>query len=506
MSVEPQDDSGDDEAGRLAALRALELLDTAPEQELDELIRLASYIAKAPMSALSLVDAERLWFKSRVGLDMPETAREASFCATAIQRPDEVTIVSDAAEDPRFRDQGFVKDDPNLRFYCGIPLQVDDGRAVGTVCVFDTVPRELDDEQIAALRLVAREVQQKLQRRAQIKRAAAAAREATQELGESERRFSLLVANVKDYAIFLLDPEGNIASWNGGAERTFGYAEDEVLGRHFGLFYPPEDLRLGKPSEELRLATSTGTYEEEGVRLRRDGTPFWVTTTLSPVRDEDGLLQGFAKVTRDITERRDANEKLQGAFKEAIVRLSAAAEFRDEDTGKHIERVGRYAELLARHIGLPEDRCVLIRLAAPLHDVGKIGIPDAILLKPGKLTADEFETMKDHASIGEKLLANSASELLDFAASIAASHHEKWDGSGYPRGLAGHAIPIEGRIVAVADVFDALTSARPYKSAMPIGEAIQILRDARGAHFDPDVLDAFLELSDQMAAVRVELE
>jgi putative two-component system response regulator len=171
-----------------------------------------------------------------------------------------------------------------------------------------------------------------------------------------------------------------------------------------------------------------------------------------------------------------------------------AVEFRDEDTGAHIERIGRFSTLLAEQIGLEEELCARMVHAAPLHDVGKVAIPDAILLKPGKLTAQERAIVETHAEEGHRLLKGSSSAILDLAATIALSHHEKWDGSGYPRGIVGEAIPIEGRIVAIADVFDALTSDRVYRKAFAVEEAVAMMRDERGRHFDPVLLDAFLEV------------
>src|ERR1700740_876060 len=182
------------------------------------------------------------------------------------------------------------------------------------------------------------------------------------------------------------------------------------------------------------------------------------------------------------------------AEREMVKRLSMAVEFRDEDTGAHIERIGRLSTLLAEQIGMDEVFCERMRHAAPLHDVGKVAIPDAILLKPGPLTPDERAIVETHAQEGYRLVRGSSSTILDMAATIALSHQEKWDGSGYPRGLKGEAIPIEGRIVAVADVFDALTSDRVYRKAFPVEEAVQMMRGQRGRHFDPVVLDAFMEV------------
>jgi methanogenic corrinoid protein MtbC1 len=171
-----------------------------------------------------------------------------------------------------------------------------------------------------------------------------------------------------------------------------------------------------------------------------------------------------------------------------------AVEFRDEDTGAHIERIGRFSTLLAEQVGMEREFCERMLHAAPLHDVGKVAIPDAILLKPGALTPEERAIIETHAEEGHRLLKGSSSAILEMAATIALSHQEKWDGSGYPRGLAGESIPIEGRIVAIADVFDALTSDRVYRRAYSVGEAVKIMREGRGSHFDPVLLDAFMEV------------
>jgi HD-GYP domain-containing protein (c-di-GMP phosphodiesterase class II)/methylmalonyl-CoA mutase cobalamin-binding subunit len=193
-------------------------------------------------------------------------------------------------------------------------------------------------------------------------------------------------------------------------------------------------------------------------------------------------------------ELRRALSELEIAQTETVRRLSMAVEFRDEDTGAHIERIGRLSTLLAEQIGMDQDFCEQLSHAAPLHDVGKVAIPDAILLKPGPLTAEERAIVETHAEEGHRLLRGSSSSILELATTIALSHQEKWDGTGYPRGLTGEAIPIEGRIVAIADVFDALTSDRVYRKAFPVEEAVQMMREQRGRHFDPVLLDAFMEV------------
>lgn len=191
----------------------------------------------------------------------------------------------------------------------------------------------------------------------------------------------------------------------------------------------------------------------------------------------------------------ERTKKLEESQTEVLERLAQAAEFRDDDTGQHTRRVGHSAALIARSAGLPEARVELVQRAAPLHDVGKIGIPDAILLKPGKLTPEEFEVMKTHTTVGSALLSGGHSAMVNTAQIIAHSHHERWDGTGYPQGLGAAEIPLEGRIVTIADVFDALTHARPYKTAWPLQEALAEIQRQSGRQFDPHLIEAFMVLA-----------
>jgi methanogenic corrinoid protein MtbC1 len=209
---------------------------------------------------------------------------------------------------------------------------------------------------------------------------------------------------------------------------------------------------------------------------------------------ENGRVALEDEIEHRTSELKRALSELEIAQAETVQRLSMAVEFRDEDTGAHIERIGRFSVLLAEHIGMDSEFCERLKHAAPLHDVGKVAIPDAILLKPGPLTPEERAIVETHAEEGHRLVRGSSSSILDMAATIALSHQEKWDGTGYPRGLKGEAIPIEGRIVAVADVFDALTSDRVYRKAFSIEEGVQMMREQRGRHFDPVLLDAFMEV------------
>jgi putative two-component system response regulator len=205
------------------------------------------------------------------------------------------------------------------------------------------------------------------------------------------------------------------------------------------------------------------------------------------------------KLERLVAERTAA---LESARAETIYRLARAAEFRDLETGEHIERVSRYCALVAGALGLPARECELLRLASPLHDIGKIAVPDHVLRKPGGLTQQERRLIESHAELGHQMLAGSEEPLLELAATLALTHHERYDGSGYPRGLAGESIPLVGRIIAVADVFDALASDRVYRRAMPLEQVLAQLRDGRGSQFDPRVLDAFLAVLPDVLAVR----
>ena len=195
-------------------------------------------------------------------------------------------------------------------------------------------------------------------------------------------------------------------------------------------------------------------------------------------------------------------EELRLAQEEMVERLSIAAEFRDDEAARHVQRMSRYCALIARRAGESGEHTELIRTASVMHDVGKIGIPDSILLKPGKLTPEERRIMEQHSEIGYRILSGARSGILTLAASIAWTHHERVDGTGYPRKIAGDDIPAEGRIAAIADVFDALTSNKVYKKAFPLDQALNIMREGRGTHFDSGLLDLFLDAIDEVVGIQ----
>ncbi len=216
---------------------------------------------------------------------------------------------------------------------------------------------------------------------------------------------------------------------------------------------------------------------------------------------EQLVSERTADLTVTIERLSRAERALRASQEEAIHRLAFAAEFRDPTTGAHIDRMSRTCEMLAMNRGLGPEKAELIRIASPMHDIGKIGVRDEVLGKPGKLTPSEMDEMRRHPVIGSEILAGSDSELLRLGGLIALTHHERWDGGGYPHGLVREQIPVEGRIVAIADVFDALTSERSYKPAFEVDHAVAIMTEESGSHFDPDLLDIFLDLVDDVVGL-----
>jgi putative two-component system response regulator len=217
---------------------------------------------------------------------------------------------------------------------------------------------------------------------------------------------------------------------------------------------------------------------------------------------ENAVQSGTDRLEDALQDLRLSENQVWVSQAETILRLARLVEFRDEETGHHIQRMSCYCEMLAVLLELPEQDRERLRLASQLHDVGKVAIPDGILRKHGKLTPSEREVIETHAEIGYEMLTGSTSDVVQVGATIALSHHERWDGGGYPRGLAGEAIPPEGRIAAIADVFDALTSDRVYRAAFPVGLAIDTMRADRGRHFDPEMFDTFMDALPEVEAIR----
>jgi HD-GYP domain-containing protein (c-di-GMP phosphodiesterase class II) len=380
---------------RLAALRDLGLLDTASEQAFDRLTQLAVSTLDVPMAAVSLVDENRRFLKSCVGMppgiaQRRETPLEGSHCCHVVHRGTAL-VIEDTRREPVTAGASPVP--AGTRAYAGVPLTTPGGHVVGAFCVMDRIPRRW-----------------------------------------SERELDLLTA----------------------------------------------------------LATLVMSEIELHTRRRRN-------------RRRDEELEGMVSERTASLERanrflRAARKDVSRSREETIRRLAGAIEARSGETGAHSHRMGVTCALLADRMDIDSSRVELIRMASPLHDVGKLAIPDSILNKPGPLSASERRVMETHAKIGHRMLAGSEEPLLQLAALVALTHHEQVDGQGYPEGLRGGDIPLEGRIAAVADVFDALTNDRVWRPAFTVEEAIEMMDAGRGTQFDPLVFDCLRDGLDQIPA------
>jgi len=288
-------------------------------------------------------------------------------------------------------------------------------------------------------------------------------------------------------------------------------ALEMISGQHFDIVVTDIDMPIMDGIELAKIIKSKFTADvivmtgqihsyqyDEIINL---GASDFVEKPFSPRE----MVLRINRVTRERNLKKEAtraHEALKESYIDSIHRLVMASEYKDEDTGDHIVRIGEYCLLMAKKLNLSKEFKETINYSAPMHDIGKIGIADKILLKPGKLTADEFEIIKTHTQIGARLLSNSKSKILQMAQEIAATHHEKFNGLGYPNQLKGIDIPISGRITAIADTFDALSSKRPYKNPYPPDVTYDIMKKERGKHFDPDILDIFISNFDQFIAIR----
>lgn len=280
--------------------------------------------------------------------------------------------------------------------------------------------------------------------------------------------------------------------------RISGYTKEELIGKNHNIVRAedtPSELfeHLWEDLKQQKNVTVT-----EIKNRKKDGTYYWVEAEFEPYYDEKGNHIGYSAVRNDIT----VNKEIELIQKEIIFTMGTIGESRSKETGNHVKRVALYSELLARYSGLDEEEVSLIAQASPMHDIGKVAISDNILKKPDKLNTEEFSTMKKHAQIGYEMFKNSNRPLLQTAAIISYTHHEKWDGTGYPRNLKGEEIHIYGRITAIADVFDALGSDRCYKKAWKDEDIFKLLKDEKGKHFDPKLIDLFFENIDKFKEIR----
>ncbi len=301
--------------------------------------------------------------------------------------------------------------------------------------------------------------------------------------------------------ILVQDAQGRVVAFNNRAKRILEVTEEQLAQASPAQPIAPLVHGDGSPftADELPTVRSLRTGEPQsevvmGVK-QPDGSVRWISVNSAALRRDDEA-EPYAAVASftDITELRETLRERDVSRLKDIKRLALIAEYRDDETNSHTERVAYTASLVAMELGLERELIWTIGRAAPLHDVGKVAIPDSILLKPGSLTSHEFEVMKTHTSIGGRILGESDFLVLRMGMEIALTHHERWDGCGYPSGLSGDEIPISGRIVAVADAFDAMSHPRPYKPALSVRDAVDELRGRSGVQFDPEVVDAFMGL------------
>jgi PAS domain S-box-containing protein len=303
--------------------------------------------------------------------------------------------------------------------------------------------------------------------------------------------------NHSDDAIITKGLDLKILSVNAGAERMYGYTADEMIGKPIAMLIPPD--RDGEDHTIFAWVLAGETIDHfETARRRKDGSTVDVSVSVSAIRDASGRVIGTSSIARDITETR----ALVQAHDEVVKRLLLAAEFRDNATSEHIHRMSGLCAQIAAGLGWSRQCTAELQSAAAMHDIGKIAVPDSILLEPGELSSGQRAVMETHAEKGYLILTGTGIPLLEQAAEIALTHHERFDGTGYPGGLCGEEIPLSGRIAAVADVFDALTSDRPYRPAYDRTEALRIMREGGGTRFDPRVLGvlAAVVLTDELTS------
>jgi PAS domain S-box-containing protein len=329
----------------------------------------------------------------------------------------------------------------------------------------------------------------------------------------SEKNFTTLFETILS-SIVIVDPLGMILNMNSAAEKAYGYTWEEIFGEHFDAVF-----RTDKKSPSFsKLASivdrNEGHYiDPEAVRKCKDGEIKYTYASYSAIKDATGELIAYSVVEKDLTERMNLEKKLKETIASlkktqsaAIMGFAKLTEYRDKSTGKHLERIREYTRVLAAKLrDLPQYRDYItddyledIYISAILHDVGKVGIEDQILLKNGPLSEEEFKKIREHVVLGGEALRDVERQMqqesfLTIGKEIAYYHHERWDGKGYPEGRKGQEIPLSARIVALVDVYDALTSRRPYKEAIAHEEAVEMIRQERGKHFDPQIVDIFVE-------------
>lgn len=309
----------------------------------------------------------------------------------------------------------------------------------------------------------------------------------------------------KSNIIIRLDLNRKITYVNDAFVNALGYSKEELLGSDYSILKQPQ---LSKEKYELLVEDifSSNGWKGQITNQRKDGSLIHFNVNTFPLKDLDGNIFEYLGIRHDITEIINLHNELEQTQREVIYTLGDVGESRSQETGQHVRRVAEYSKLLAQKANLSSKDIDIIFTASPMHDIGKIGIPDSILNKPGKLDDKEWEIMKTHAQIGYEILKKSKRPILKAASIISYTHHEKWDGSGYPNKLKGEDIHIYGRITAIADVFDALGSDRTYKKAWPLEDILKLFTEQKGKHFDPYLVDLFMDNLDDFLKIRDEFK
>lgn len=350
--------------------------------------------------------------------------------------------------------------------------------------------------------------------------------ERTRELARTADFLKGILDSSTGVSIVLTDFDHRVVFWNTGAEKIFGYTAEEMKGERINRLYL-DDAATKEAADELRqwVAREAGTAYRKVKQVAKDGRVLTLALAMSPMWDPEGNVRGILSLGQDVTEEVRLHDELRESFEtikriqgSAIFALAKLAETRDEETAYHLERIQLYCRVLSSHLRTKQKFKAILTdqfiddlvMASVLHDIGKVAIPDAILFNPNKFGIDEFEIMKQHAYMGGRALDEAASEtgeesVLSIARDIAYYHHERWDGSGYPEGLRGEEIPLVARVVAIADVYDALTTERRYKNAFSHREACRVIAEHSERQFDPQLVDAFLEIAHEFGKIRENL-
>ena len=306
-------------------------------------------------------------------------------------------------------------------------------------------------------------------------------------------------------AVLKTDTQHNIISINKKFSELMGYSLEDLIGTNSATLRDEVD----KSRSDYELVKTNLVDKKVTTRLMinitKSGEKLYAVTLFYPILDTENNVVEHLQIMHDVTDIMKLNDEINDTQKEVVLTMGAIGEVRSKETGLHVKRVAEYSYLLAKLAGLSEEKSNLLKQASPMHDIGKVGIPDNILKKPGKLTDGEFEVMKTHASLGYEMLKHSKRDILQTAALVAHTHHEKYDGTGYPFGLKGEQIPIEGRITAIADIFDALGHDRCYKKAWKLDDILDLFRKERGKHLDPKLLDLFFENLDKFLEIQTRM-